>query len=742
MAKRTSYALKAAFEAWDEDGNGTITRSELGGILSRLGTFSSDEVDRILLEADKNGDGVIDYQEFVEWLAAPAAPLGATALLSSAKVCIRANGGTNEHIPTISEPAPAWSFCTENAQPIAFKESVELDVHHTIALWVKVEAVTGDEWVTLVCDSVWGLLIGFSPSGRLGIRDPRCSTAEVDDPFDCFGQWIHLVICGSSDSSSPGSRGTTEFLVGSDDSGMRSAGSVDICASGLVLAEFGCLGSRKALAAVASVAIWNRRLQDAEIRELFLLDAGRLKIVNDAQLQRLRLNRRLVPHRTDEENALLEERLDSAEAGNAPGGTLNLSGLKISDADIPRIIQVLRNSFDGVCSLVLSNNYISEDSVKEHVVPFFACLRSHFRLILAGNFDIQDGSKTGEALLAVVPERVAWTIDVRGTGIPEHIMRRLLNDTFENNCMIREAVAERKRCNERCGEYERSMVELENRWSSEVESKVVPEDLAEIVNDLGMDVGSIGPRLESRSAIISRVFWDWPLKKWPDQKDLLKKVRYYLSLSAMSCFDDPSSAEFPWATTYPPANCATGQLMAHFSYLSCQMLVRKPEAFGLRLRKKNENLPMKVADSVSLHSAVECGKVNIEGVFGRGYKSEAITLELKNLTNTSIIIVVPAGTIFQHGRWCFRQNLMIGFDSTYHLDPNEVLVKKLGAYCMNVTCACARGDPMYLTGLLCKDSKVLQSQNTVWDHFEKCFEHPRPRGDSSGKKKGRKKSKR
>jgi calcium-dependent protein kinase len=67
---------RAAFRAFDLDGDGVITGSELGQVLhsSSFGSspctaISQDRIDNIIREVDGNGDGGIDFQEFCDMLS-------------------------------------------------------------------------------------------------------------------------------------------------------------------------------------------------------------------------------------------------------------------------------------------------------------------------------------------------------------------------------------------------------------------------------------------------------------------------------------------------------------------------------------------------------------------------------------------------------------------------------------------------------------------------------------------------
>ena len=65
--------LKTAFAAMDTNGDGQVTKEELKALLSTLGESVDDAViDEMIKIADVNGDGKVDFNEFVkaatEWL--------------------------------------------------------------------------------------------------------------------------------------------------------------------------------------------------------------------------------------------------------------------------------------------------------------------------------------------------------------------------------------------------------------------------------------------------------------------------------------------------------------------------------------------------------------------------------------------------------------------------------------------------------------------------------------------------
>uniref|UniRef100_A0A8C9VB54 Calmodulin 3a (phosphorylase kinase, delta) n=1 Tax=Scleropages formosus TaxID=113540 RepID=A0A8C9VB54_SCLFO len=74
----TIEKFKEAFSLFDKDGDGTITTKELGTVMRSLGQNPTEaelqdminEVDEMIREADIDGDGQVNYEEFVQMMTA------------------------------------------------------------------------------------------------------------------------------------------------------------------------------------------------------------------------------------------------------------------------------------------------------------------------------------------------------------------------------------------------------------------------------------------------------------------------------------------------------------------------------------------------------------------------------------------------------------------------------------------------------------------------------------------------
>ncbi|XP_070187877.1 calmodulin-like isoform X2 [Littorina saxatilis] len=63
--------LREAFRVFDKDGNGFISAAELRHVMTNLGEkLTDEEVDEMIKEADLDGDGMVNYEEFVTMMTA------------------------------------------------------------------------------------------------------------------------------------------------------------------------------------------------------------------------------------------------------------------------------------------------------------------------------------------------------------------------------------------------------------------------------------------------------------------------------------------------------------------------------------------------------------------------------------------------------------------------------------------------------------------------------------------------
>merc|ERR1712118_498477 len=69
--KDTEEELREAFKVFDKDNNGFISAAELWHVMTNLGEkLTDEEVDEMIREADVDGDGQINYEEFVKMMMA------------------------------------------------------------------------------------------------------------------------------------------------------------------------------------------------------------------------------------------------------------------------------------------------------------------------------------------------------------------------------------------------------------------------------------------------------------------------------------------------------------------------------------------------------------------------------------------------------------------------------------------------------------------------------------------------
>ena len=68
--------IKEAFQLFDKDSNGLISAEELSHVMKNIDGYMTDsEIDEMMRVADSDGDGQIDYGEFVKMMSPLKSPV-------------------------------------------------------------------------------------------------------------------------------------------------------------------------------------------------------------------------------------------------------------------------------------------------------------------------------------------------------------------------------------------------------------------------------------------------------------------------------------------------------------------------------------------------------------------------------------------------------------------------------------------------------------------------------------------
>ena len=65
LTEQEKEEFKEVFSMFDKDGDGTVSTKELGVVMRALGQNPTEkEIEEMVLEVDKDGNGEIDFDEF------------------------------------------------------------------------------------------------------------------------------------------------------------------------------------------------------------------------------------------------------------------------------------------------------------------------------------------------------------------------------------------------------------------------------------------------------------------------------------------------------------------------------------------------------------------------------------------------------------------------------------------------------------------------------------------------------
>jgi len=116
---------------------------------------------------------------------------------------------------------------------------------------------------------------------------------------------------------------------------------------------------------------------------------------------------------------------------------------------------------------------------------------------------------------------------------------------------------------------------------------------------------------------------------------------------------------------------------------------------------------------------------------GHSFGEQALHLEVKNTSASALVVVLCAGTVFEHIGWVHRQNLMVIADFQIRLGDKGYASCRINAHCMNSMCGCSNGNQMYLTDFYFTDRDILPEQSSIWNHFNKYLYNQKALASSS-----------
>jgi pyruvate/2-oxoglutarate dehydrogenase complex dihydrolipoamide acyltransferase (E2) component len=116
----TAADMRAAFRVFDKDGSGTLSADEMTAILTRKDgghALALEDAKKLIARFDKNGDGVLDFEEFVEAWSTRSAPKAAAS---------KAAALTPAPVAAAPTPAPVAAAPVPSAAPAYLQMMIEL----------------------------------------------------------------------------------------------------------------------------------------------------------------------------------------------------------------------------------------------------------------------------------------------------------------------------------------------------------------------------------------------------------------------------------------------------------------------------------------------------------------------------------------------------------------------------------------------------------------------------------------
>ncbi|CAL1162571.1 unnamed protein product [Cladocopium goreaui] len=160
---------------------------------------------------------------------------------------------------------------------------------------------------------------------------------------------------------------------------------------------------------------------------------------------------------------------------------------------------------------------------------------------------------------------------------------------------------------------------------------------------------------------------------------------------------------------------ASGQLIAHLSFLSGSTELKDPSSFNLVKVSEESPQPRHGED---LHSALSAGLVVVEEIVADGFGVGNLKLTLRSLSSEPLIITIRKGTVFQQKSWTHRSDLLTGLDYMVALLPESSTTKEMLGHSFTMVCPPPSCDEMLITDFYVDLEDLLGSQALIWDHFQ------------------------